>query len=253
MKLSGNVILITGGSTGIGLAFAKSFLELDNAVIVTGRSQAKLDEAKRKHPELHTIQSDVSKAGDVRDLAAQLREHHPRFNVLFNNAGIFVHRNFARGADDLEALTSEIDINLSGSIRVISALTDLLRDKRGTIINVSSGLAFVPLASAPIYCATKAAMHSFTTSLRYQLSGTGVEVVELMPPAVRTGLTSDLPEGEFKIITTDELVRATLKGLRAGQCEIRPGQANQLHWMSRIAPQFINGQLYKGSKALIPA
>ena len=193
MKLSGNVILITGGSTGIGLAFAKSFLELDNAVIVTGRSQAKLDEAKRKHPELHTIQSDVSKAGDVRDLAAQLREHHPRFNVLFNNAGIFVHRNFARGADDLEALTSEIDINLSGSIRVISALTDLLRDKRGTIINVSSGLAFVPLASAPIYCATKAAMHSFTTSLRYQLSGTGVEVVELMPPAVRTGLTSDLP------------------------------------------------------------
>ncbi len=253
MKLSGNVILITGGSTGIGLAFAEKFLKLGNEVIVTGRTQVKLDEAKRAHPELQIVQSDVSKAGEVADLAQQIREDHPGLNVLFNNAGIFVHRNSTRPAEDLEALTAEIDTNVSGSIRMISALIDVLRENRGTIINVSSGLAFVPLTSAPIYCATKAAIHSFTTSLRFQLSGSGVEVVDLMPPAIKTDLTAGFPEKGFKIITTDELVSATLKGLRAGRSEIRPGQSNQLHWMSRIAPRFINARLYKGSKAMIPS
>jgi uncharacterized oxidoreductase len=108
------------------------------------------------------------------------------------------------------------------------------------------------LPSAPIYCATKAAIHSFTTSLRFQLEGSGVRVVELMPPAVKTDMTRDVPEGQMKLITTDELVAATIPALEAGRTEIRPGQSNQLHWLSRLAPGFINRLLYKTSKALIP-
>jgi len=111
----------------------------------------------------------------------------------------------------------------------------------------------VPLQVGPIYCATKAALHSYTIALRQQLKDQGVEVIELMPPAVRTELTADLPEdGDFKMITTEQLVTETFKGLRAGREEIRPGQANQLYWMSRIAPGFINAQLAKGSKDLVP-
>ncbi len=251
MKLSGHTILITGGSVGIGLAFASKFLELGNEVIITGRRQAKLDEAKAKYPKLHTIVSDVSRAAEVTKLAAEVKQRFPKLDVLMNNAGVMVNRNLGKPAADLEALTSEMDTNVHGTIWTTSALIDVLRANKGTIINVSSGLAFAPLAAAPIYCATKAAIHSYTTSLRFQLQDAGVHVVELMPPAVKTEL-ADVPP-EVKVITTDELVAATIPALEAGKVEIRPGQANQLHWMSRIAPGFINEQLYKGSKSIIPA
>jgi uncharacterized oxidoreductase len=250
MKLSGHTILVTGGGTGIGLAFAAKFLELGNEVIITGRRQNKLDEAKAKHPKLHTIVSDVSKASEVTKLAAEVKERFPKLDVLMNNAGVMVNRNLGKSAADLEALTSELDINLHGTIWTTSALMDLLRANKGTIINVSSGLAFVPLTAAPIYSATKAAIHSYTTSLRFQLQDVGVHVVELMPPAVKTELADTPPE--VKVMSTDELVAATFPALEAGKTEIRPGQANQLHWMSRVAPGFINEQLYKGSKSIIP-
>lgn len=253
MKLDGNTILITGGGTGIGLAFAKKFLELGNDVIITGRRQEKLDEAVAGNPGLHAIQGDVSDSAQVKALADRIRADFPKLNLLMNNAGIMRHRNLVVGADDLEELTQEFAINVNGPIRLISALIDVLKANKGTILNVSSGLAFVPLTSAPIYCATKAAIHSYTTSLRFQLEGTGVSLVELMPPAVHTEMTGDVPEdGAFAIITTDELVKATVAGLKADRAEIRPGQANQLHWMSRIAPGFINKQLFNGSKSLIP-
>ena len=254
MKLSGHTILVTGGSVGIGLAFAAKFLELGNEVIVTGRRQAKLDEAKSKYPKLHTIVSDVADAAMVSSLAAEVKERFPKLDVLMNNAGVFMNRNLGVSTADLTALTSEMEVNVNGTIRTTSALIDLLRANKGTIINVSSGLAYAPLTSAPIYSATKAAIHSYTTSLRFQLRDAGVHVVELMPPVVNTDMTAGLTEGsDFKAITTDELVAATIPALEAGKVEIRPGQSNQLHWMSRLAPGFINGQLYKGSKASIPA
>ena len=121
---------------------------------------------------------------------------------------------------------------------------------KGTVINVSSGLAFAPLPAAGVYCATKAALHSYSDSLRFMLAGRGVEVIELAPPAVRTEL-ADFPEG-VTAISTDELIEGTFKGLRAGDTLIRPGQANQLYWMSRIAPGFINAQLAKSTKDLLP-
>jgi uncharacterized oxidoreductase len=254
MKLSGHTILVTGGSAGIGLAFATKFLELGNEVIVTGRSKSRLAQVKTNHPRLHTIASDVSDAASVASLAAEVKERFPRLDVLMNNAGVMVSRNLAAPAADLAALTSEVDINVNGTIRTTSALIDVIRANRGTIINVSSALAFVPLTSAPIYCATKAAIHSYTGSLRFQLQDTGVHVVELMPPGVSTDLTAGIAGGEgIKLITTDELVAATIKALEADKVEIRPGQSNQLHWMSRLAPRFINGLLHKASKPFIPA
>jgi uncharacterized oxidoreductase len=168
-----------------------------------------------------------------------------------NNAGVMVFRNLSVG-DDINAVTSEIDINLSGPIRLISALIEQLKRNKGTIINVSSGLAFVPLPASPVYCATKAAMHSYTLSLRQQLAEHGVQVIEVMPPAVKTDLAKLPDDGSVKVITTDVLVEATLKALAKGTLEIRPGQANGLRFMSRFAPNFIQAQLAKGSKSLIP-
>jgi uncharacterized oxidoreductase len=250
MKLQGNTILITGGSKGIGLAFAKRFAADGNEVIITGRNADQLAAAAKETPALKTIRSDAGDAKAIEALAAEVKAKYPKLNVLFNNAGIMVFRNLVQ-ADSSSALTSEIDINLMGPIRLVSAFVEQIKANKGTIINVSSGLAFVPLPAAPIYCATKAAMHSYTMSLRTQLASHGIEVIELMPPAVKTDL-APMPEEGVKMITTDELVAATMKALAKGRVEIRPGQSNSLRFMNRVAPGFIHGALAKGSMMLIP-
>jgi uncharacterized oxidoreductase len=204
------------------------------------------------NPRLHTIQSDVADPTAIASLAAEVKRRFPKLDVLMNNAGVFITRNLRAPNSELAGLTTEIEINISGTIRMTSSLIGLLTANKGTIINVSSALAFVPLTAAPIYCATKAAIHSYTTSLRFQMRSAGVRVVELMPPLVNTDASAAFPEDRFKAITTDVLVAATVEALRAGALEIRVGQSNQLYWMSRIAPGFINRQLWKGSRALIP-
>lgn len=252
MKLSGNTILITGGSNGIGLALAKKFVELGNEVIITGRRQDKLDAAKKQEPKLQTFRGDAADPKAVAELAKEMRTKYPKLNVLINNAGIMVYRNMAKPEKDLAALTSEIETNLCGPVRMVSALIEQLKANKGTIINVSSGLAYVPLTAAPVYCATKAAMHSFSITLRQQLRDHGVEVIELAPPAVKTDLVHFPDDPSFKVISTKELVTAVIKGLKKGSIEIAPGQSGQLRLMSRVAPGFIQGQLEKGSKKLIP-
>jgi uncharacterized oxidoreductase len=253
MELTGHTILITGGGTGIGLAFARKFVELGNEVIIIGRRQSKLDEAKAQLPMIHTFQSDVANPAAIVDLAAAITTQYPKLDVLMNNAGVYQHRNLRAPSKDLASLTSEMEINFSGTVMMNSAFIDVLAVNQGTIINVTSALAYVPVTAAPIYCATKAALHSYSTSLRFQLRDVGVTVIELMPPLVQTDIVpDDLANADFKIITTDVLVACTMKALKAGALEIRVGQSKQLHWMSRIAPGFINGQLFKGSESMIP-
>jgi uncharacterized oxidoreductase len=252
MKLTGRTILITGGSAGIGLAFALKFLELGNEVIVTGRRQAALDEVKAKHPRLHIIQSDAADTAQIAALAARVKVEFPKLDVLMNNAGILLYKNLKATASDLDGLMAEMNINVGGVLRTMSAFVGILTANKGTVINVSSGLAFVPLPPAPIYSATKAAIHSYTQSLRFQLEETGVEVIELMPPAVKTDLTAALSEGGASLMTTDELVKQSFASLKAGALEIRPGQSKTLAWMRRLAPGFINRQLWKPSKKLVP-
>ena len=251
MRLTGRTILITGGSAGIGLAFALKFLELGNEVIVTGRRQAVLDEVKARHPRLHTIRGDVADPDEVAALATQVKAEFPRLDVLMNNAGIGTPQNLRQAETNLAGAMAQLDVNVGGVVRMTSALIDILTANRGTIINVSSMLAFVPVPALPIYSATKAAVHSYTQSLRFQLEESGVEVIELMPPAIETAMTSEFPE-EVSKITTDELVKQTFAALEAGTLEIRPGQTNQVAFMRRLAPNFINRQLWKASKDMVP-
>jgi uncharacterized oxidoreductase len=252
MNIRNRTILITGGSAGIGLAFALKFAELGNEVIVTGRRQKVLEDVKAKHPNLHTIQSDVADPAQIAALAAHVKADFPKLDVLMNNAGIMLYKNLRAPATDLAGLMAEVNINLGGVITTTSAFVDILTANKGTVINVSSALAFVPLPAAPIYSATKAAIHSYTQSLRFQLEESGVEVIELMPPGVKTDMTTELVEGGANVITTDELVKQSFAALRAGAVEIRPGQSKQLAFLRRLAPNFINRQLWKASKKLVP-
>jgi uncharacterized oxidoreductase len=168
--------------------------------------------------------------------------------------GIMLHKNLRAPAAELDGLMAEVNTKLGGVIRMTSAFIDVLSINKGTIINLSSALAFVPLPSAPIYYATKSAVHAYTQSLRFQLEDAGIEVIELMPPAVRTELSAEIQEGEgVALISTDELIRQSFAGLRAGKLEIRPGQANLLALMRRFAPDFVHRQLWKASKKLVPA
>jgi len=253
MKLTNRTILITGGSAGIGLAFALRFVELGNVVIVTGRRQAVLDQVKAKYPKLHTIQSDVADSEQIAALAASVKADFPKLDVLVNNAGISRYRNLKIPAADLTELMVEMNINVGGVLRMTSAFIDILTANKGTLINISSGLAFVPLPCLPIYCATKAAIHSYTQSLRFQSEASGVEIIEIMPPAVKTDMTAALSEGDgVTLISTDTLVNHSFASLKAGVLEIHPGQSRQLALMRRVAPNFINRQLWKASKKFVP-
>jgi len=207
---------------------------------------------KAKHPRLHIIQSDAADTAQIAALAARVKVEFPKLDVLMNNAGILLYKNLKATTSDLDGLMAEMNINVGGVLRTMSAFVDILTANKGTVINVSSGLAFVPLPPAPIYSATKAAIHSYTQSLRFQLEETGVEVIEIMPPAVKTDLTAALSEGGASLMTTDELVKQSFASLKAGALEIRPGQSKTLAWMRRLAPGFINRQLWKASKKLVP-
>src|SRR5271170_7601348 len=252
MKLKDKTILITGGTSGIGLELAKQLLQRGNTVIVTGRDQEKLDATKRALPGVHTFKSDVSDPAAITALHASVLMQFPTLDVLINNAGIMRNLDLNQ-AHDLNDITREIEINLNGPVRMAQQFLPHLKTRKGAlIVNVSSGLAFIPFPASPVYCATKAAIHSFTQSLRVQLEGTGVTVVELAPPAVETPLL----RGEFaeemkeqKGMDVKVLAKQAIAGIEAGKLEIRPGLSNVLKAMSRIAPQFMLKQMVKMTAA----
>ncbi|MGK6319251.1 SDR family oxidoreductase [Sphingomonas sp. DT-204] len=189
MQTSGNTILITGGTSGIGRALAHEFHTLGNAVIIAGRRKASLDEVVAAHPGMTGYALDVDDARAIRDFAATVTADHPELNVLLNNAGIMKAEDLTAEHIELSVAETTIATNLLAPIRLTAALLPhLQRQPRSTIVNVSSGLAFVPLAITPTYNATKAAIHSYTIALRRQLRNTPVEVLELIPPAVQTDL-----------------------------------------------------------------
>ncbi len=254
MKLDGNTILITGGTSGIGYELAKEFLSQKSVVIITGRDAERLERAKKALPELHTLQSDQGKSEDIESLFAVVTKEFPQLNVLVNNAGVMRNINFHEEDQNLEELTREIDVNFKGPVRMVKRfLPHLKKMPSAAIVNVSSGLAFVPLPIAPIYCATKAAMNSFSRSLRVQLKNTRVKVFELAPPATETALfDAKAPEMEgVKLMKVDDLVRQFLSGFKRDQLEIRPGQANSLKFMNRVAPEFILAQLSKSVDGML--
>ena len=249
MIIKGHTILVTGGTSGIGFELAKELLKAGNTVIVTGRNQKKLDETKKRLPGVHTIAGDVSKVTELEALFAKVTKEYPNINILINNAGIMRTINLHKDEFSLEDLTAEIEINLMGPIRLAKLFIPHLKQKsEAAIINVSSGLAFVPLPMSPVYCATKAGLHSFTQSLRVQLKNTNIKVFEVAPPATQTELLGDFKSEDMKGITimkVEKMVAHTLAAIQNDQFEIRPGQSNQLKFMSRVAPEFILNQMSK--------
>ena len=189
MNLTGNTILITGGGTGIGRGLAESFHALGNQVIIAGRRQSMLDETTAANPGMKSMTLNVESADAIRDFAAKVVADFPTLNVLINNAGIMRAEKMSDQHIDLADAEAIITTNLLGPLRLTAALLPhLVKQQHAVIMNVSSGLAFVPLVFTPTYCATKAAIHSYTQSLRYQLKSTPVEVLELIPPYVQTNL-----------------------------------------------------------------
>lgn len=231
MELSDNTILITGGASGIGLAFAERFLAAGSEVIVCGRREDKLREAKEKHPQFHTRVCDVGDEAERVALFEWATQEFPRLNVLVNNAGIQRRVNLAE-SEDWRQTRSEIAINLDAPVHLSRLfIPHLLKQEQPAIINVTSGLSFVPLANVPVYCATKAALHSFTMSLRRQLSETPVKVIEVAPPAVDTDL-GGVGLHTFGV-PLDEFADAVFQRLPQGELEIAYGTAQKASRASR--------------------
>lgn len=252
MKLSGNTILITGGNAGIGLAFAERFIKAGNQVIVCGRRETALEDAKKKLPGLITHVSHLDREAERTALFDWVTKNYPDVNVLVNNAGIQQRFNVikADAKNNWEYFNKEIAINLEASVHLTMLFTPFFAAKKAAaIINVTSGLAFTPMAIAPIYSATKAALHSFTVSLRHQLSDTSVEVIEIAPPAVNTDL------GGAGLHTFGEPLDAfadgIFKGLEEGKQEIGYGSSVDRLRMSRDQIDEHTANMYKAMKQSI--
>jgi uncharacterized oxidoreductase len=190
MQLTGNTILITGGTSGIGLGLAEALHKRGNTVIVAGRRQPQLDAIVAAHPGMHGMKLDVADPGALDVFALDVRKRFPSLNVLVNNAGISGSEDLTGEAIDVSAADSIIHTNILGVLHLTATLLPTLRRQpQSTIITTTSGLAFVPFAPFPTYCATKAFLHSWLQSLRFQLRNTSVEVLELVPPYVQTELS----------------------------------------------------------------
>jgi len=232
MNLASNTILITGGASGIGLALAERFLQAGSNVIICGRRAEKLEEVKQKHPKLHTRVCDVGLETDRVALAEWAKNEFPEINVLVNNAGIQRRQALTQTDEPWSLHQAEIAINLEAPIHLaLLFLPQLQSQPLSYIINVTSGLAFSPLADAAVYSATKAALHSFTLSLRHQLAKTSVQVLEIIPPAVQTDLggaglhTFGVPLADF--------TNGVIAGLEKGDLEIGFGFSEQSRKASR--------------------
>lgn len=230
MNLSGNTILVTGGATGIGFELARAFVERGNDVILCGRRAEKLEEAQRAIPAVKTQVADVASAESRAELVRWLEAGFPQLNVLVNNAGV-QHRLDLRDVANLGLAEEEVATNFLAPIHLTALLLPLLeRQPAAAIVNVSSGLAFAPLARMPVYCATKAALHSLTLSLRHQLRDTAVRVVEVIPPLVKSDLGAwhRPPQLNDMAMPADAAAADILRGLEADEDEIAIGDSANL-------------------------
>jgi uncharacterized oxidoreductase len=253
MKMTGNTILITGGTSGIGLELAQQLCQ-SNTIIITGRDQNRLNLAKAKLGSVHTIQSDVSDPDAIAVLYKDVAREFPGLNILINNAGVMRKISLHDGVADLTGITREIQTNLNGPIRMVNQfLPHLKKQKSPAIVNVTSGLAFVPFPISPIYSATKAGLHSFTQALRVQMKKTNIKVFELAPPGTETPLFhGDFDETDLrgmKGMDVTKLARLAIRGMEKDVLEIRPGLSNVLMLLSRIAPVFAVNMLAKATAA----
>ena len=244
MNLTSNTILITGGAAGIGFELAKQLAERGNRVIICGRNEEALLKSQTLVPTLITRVCDITEDASRQDMVSWLNTRYPELNMVINNAGVQYRRTFGEN-NALKNLEQEISTNFTSPVRLIEELMPLLRkQQRAAIINVSSALAFVPKADVPIYCATKAALHSFTLSLRHQLRATNIKVVEMAPPIVDTNLGGgNRSEGATSqaMMTPEDFTTNALIQLESDQEEVLVGLAIGARKMGEALFQRMNG------------
>jgi uncharacterized oxidoreductase len=233
MQMHANTIFITGGTSGIGKGLAEAFYKLGNQVIISGRREDRLREICAANPGMHYFVLDVRDPGAIRTVARRVVAEFPSLNCVFNNAGVQRRLELAPGTPlDEEGLTDEINTNVLGVIRIAAEfMPHLIQQSNAVLVNVSSGLAFVPLAHFPVYCATKAAVHSFTLSLCHLLKHSGVRVIELIPPYVATelgGPRKTVGSGGSQPMPLQDFIAETMKELATGGDEVAIGGAKNL-------------------------
>ena len=210
MKSTGNTILVTGGGSGIGRAYAEAFLKLGNRVIIAGRRKQILDEVVAANPGMESAVLDVEDGASIKPSAEALVKRFPKLNAVLHSAGIMRPENLLSG-DDLATAEATISTNLLGTIRLTTALLpEILKQPDGAVLTISSGLAFTPLHLTPTYCATKAAIHSFSQSLRYQLRNSKVSVIEIIPPYVQTALMGQAQAEDPRAMPLADFISETM-------------------------------------------
>ncbi|BAV06658.1 uncharacterized oxidoreductase [Filimonas lacunae] len=240
MHLQNNTILITGGTSGFGYEFASRLLALGNTVIITGRNADKLRETQQKLPAVHIIQSDVRKPEDIVRLHDQVTRQFPALNMLINNAGE-MRKLIMQQEGEEKDLTREIEINLMGPVRMTEQfLPHLKKQKNAAILNVTSGIALMPMPLTPVYSASKAGLRSFTQALRVQLKHSTVKVFELVAPGSPTPLNDKFLEVDGfnpkMLMPADKIIEAAINGLKKDQYEIYPGIFKVLRFVIRLFP-----------------
>lgn len=244
MKASNKTVLITGGASGIGIALAEAFLKENCKVIICGRNKAKLEKAKAEFPSLEIAVCDVSDDHSIQKLKKTCLDAFQGIDILINNAGVMNMINYLDYERTIDQQINEMNIDFGGPIKMTHYfLSDLLKKEESAIVNVSSGLAFVPAANMPVYSASKAALHSWTQSLRLQLVNTNVKVFELMPPFVATEMVDHFKG--HSMMSSERLATTFMKGFKKNQLEIVPGTAKMIKHMSRIFPSIVFDQLNK--------
>jgi len=246
MQLSKNTILITGGTSGIGLAFAERFMAEGSKVIICGRREERLKMLSQKFPGLITQTCDISNASDREAFANWVLQNHPEVNVLMNNVGVQLVTDMTSPVE-LSRIQNEIETNVVAPIHLTSLFAQHLATKaEAAIINISSGLAFAPIAFMPVYCATKAAVHSLTLSLRHQLKNTSVKVFEVAPPAVDTELGHDRREDKTQShggMPVKDFIEEAIEAIKNDVLEAPIGTAKSLHAQREALFERMNSQV----------
>ncbi len=244
MKSSGNKILITGATSGIGLVLTERFLEMGNAVVGVGRRTETLNPLREKYPDLFPFACDLGSAHGPDELVLHVKQQHPDLNVLINNAAIQYNYHFLEAADIPARAAYEINLNLTVPVQLCALLLPVLRgQQQAAVVNVSSGLALVPKKSAPVYCGTKAGLHLFTKALRYQLEGSPVKVFEIIPPVVDTPMTAG--RGSNKL-SPAQLVDEFVRAFANDRFEVNIGKVKLLRLISRLSPALADRILKNG-------
>ena len=235
MKIAGNTILITGGSSGIGWALAERFSQLGNKVIITGRDIQKLNKIKSQYPEIEVFLGDLTDEITRENLMKFIKEQYPDLNILINNAAVQYNYLFTEELDFPDKIDYEIAINLAVPIKLTTSLLPLLLGNKGcAVVNVSSGLFIAPKKSASVYCATKSAIHTFSQTLRYQLESTSIKVFEIVPSLIDTPMTAG--RGKSKI-SPETLVDEFIKNFKSDKYEIYIGKTKLLKAIHRLSPK----------------